>query len=176
VEGVDRAYNMADVTKYVKDVFGLDLIIPEDYYHAGYVEGDLYYVLGSQFSNGDRVILDEIDVRNGEYAVKGSIAFGEKYGYGTNSSTPTYYETNRFALSLVKNDESPFGFTVTRLTFEDTTPTEFMGTEYQYRVLLQMKQAMDEYEIKHPQQHVEDIAEKPADDVKDVDYEKVDEQ
>jgi uncharacterized membrane protein HdeD (DUF308 family) len=39
-----------------------------------------------------------------------------------------------------------------------------------------MKQAIDEYEIKHPQQHVEDVAEKPADDVKDVDYEKVDEQ
>ena len=39
-----------------------------------------------------------------------------------------------------------------------------------------MKQAMDEYDVQNPQQSVEDAAEKPADDVKDVDYEKVDEQ
>ena len=38
------------------------------------------------------------------------------------------------------------------------------------------KQAMDEYDVQNPQQSVEDAAEKPADDVKDVDYEKVDEQ
>jgi hypothetical protein len=35
---------------------------------------------------------------------------------------------------------------------------------------------MDEYDVQNPQQSVEDAAEKPADDVKDVDYEKVDEQ
>ena len=39
-----------------------------------------------------------------------------------------------------------------------------------------MKQAMDEYDIKFPQQAQMDKSEEPASGVKDVDYEKVDEQ
>ena len=39
-----------------------------------------------------------------------------------------------------------------------------------------MKKAMDEYDIQHPQQPSADKVEDPMADVKDVDYEKVDEQ
>ena len=39
-----------------------------------------------------------------------------------------------------------------------------------------MKQAMDEYDVQHPEQPIGGSVEKPMDDVKDVDYEKVDEQ
>ena len=39
-----------------------------------------------------------------------------------------------------------------------------------------MKKAMDEYEIKYPKSQSEERTEKPTDSIKDVDYEKVDEQ
>ena len=39
-----------------------------------------------------------------------------------------------------------------------------------------MKKAMDEYEIKYPKSQSEERSEKPIDSIKDVDYEKVDEQ
>lgn len=39
-----------------------------------------------------------------------------------------------------------------------------------------MKKAMDEYDVQHPEQPIGGSVEKPMDDVKDVDYEKVDEQ
>ena len=39
-----------------------------------------------------------------------------------------------------------------------------------------MKQAMDEYDIKFPQQPQVNKSEEPTSGVKDVDYEKVDEQ
>ena len=39
-----------------------------------------------------------------------------------------------------------------------------------------MKKAMDEYDVQHPQQPLGGSVEKPMNDVKDVDYEKVDEQ
>lgn len=39
-----------------------------------------------------------------------------------------------------------------------------------------MKKAMDEYDVQHPQSSVDDAAQKPTGNVKDVDYEKVDEQ
>lgn len=39
-----------------------------------------------------------------------------------------------------------------------------------------MKKAMDEYDVQHPQSSVDDAAQKTTGNVKDVDYEKVDEQ
>lgn len=147
VEGVNMAYYKADVIKYIKDVFGLETTLTAGYHSAGSVNGDLYNVSGTQYSNKDRAILDEIEVRDGQYIVKGSISYGEYYDM--NSSKPTYYDMDRFTLYLEKNPESPFGFTVSRLYYEDTKQTGFMGTEYQYRVLLQMKQAMDDACISH---------------------------
>lgn len=109
-----NVFTEESIKEYVKTVF--DIRISEIDSLSFSEENGLYIALEGQQSSVDLCEITRVAETRGQYFVTGRYAFGEYEE--VESTEPTYMEPYYFTMTLEKNSESPFGYTLIGIQYE----------------------------------------------------------
>ena len=138
-----EVYTGESIKEYAKNVFGLELSTIQE--GCLRLENGNYMAMDAQFESGDLCEITKVMTDGESYLVTGTNAFGEYQDIY--SLEPTYIASYNFTMKLTQNENSPFGFTLKEITYENTE--EIALGDAQYEMILEMERAAEIACISH---------------------------
>ena len=136
-----QVYTDDSIKKYVKSVFGVEL--SEINSNMLREENGNYVTMEAQSSSIDKCEIAKAVKEGDTYIVTGSHAFG--YYEEVESQEPTYMQTYNFTMELTENEDSPFGYTLNSIKYEQGEEVEAEETNKLKEILLYPEQNIEYY-------------------------------
>ena len=136
-----QMYTTDSIKVYVKSVFGVEL--SEINSNMLREENGNYVIMEAESSSVDKCEIAKIVKEGDTYIVTGSHAFG--YYEEVESQEPTYMQTYNFTMELTKNEDSPFGYTLNSIKYEQGEEVEVEETNKLKEILLYPEQYIEYY-------------------------------
>lgn len=127
-----QVYTADSIKEYVKSVFGVELSEINSLMLTE--ENGNYVTMEAQFSSGDKCVITKVIAKGDTYTVMGTDAFGEYQDIY--SSEPTYISSYNFTMTLTKNEDSPFGYILNSIKYEQGEEVEAEETNKLKEILL----------------------------------------
>lgn len=140
-EAFRQVYTADSIKEYVKSVFGVEL--SEINSPMLTAENGNYVTMEAQSTSVDKCEITKVVKEGNTYIVTGSHAFGEYEE--VESQEPTYIATYNFTMKLTKNENSPFGYTLNSIKFENGEGSEAEETNKLKEILLYPEQYIEYY-------------------------------
>lgn len=113
-------YTTDSINAYASEVFGMDITDITTAWN--WIDGDKCLVMESQYPSGDSVEIMQLEVKDETLIVHGTVAWGtyeelDLYGGGV-----SFYNCFDFDMKVVKNENSPFGYTFVSIEYFGDNP------------------------------------------------------
>lgn len=136
-----QVYTTDSIKAYVKSVFGVEL--SEINSNMLREENGNYVTMEAESSSVDKCEIAKVVKEGDIYIVTGSHAFG--YYEEVESQEPTYMQTYNFTMELIDNEDSPFGYTLNSIKYEQGERVETEETNKLKEILLYPGQNIEYY-------------------------------
>ena len=113
-------YTADSINTYASEVFGMEITDINTAWN--WIEGDKCLVMEPQYQSGDSVEIMQLEVTDETLIVHGTVAWGtyeelDLYGGGV-----SFYNCFDFDMKVVKNENSPFGYTFVSIEYFGDNP------------------------------------------------------
>jgi hypothetical protein len=117
LEYYDISFTWDSIKDYAREVFGTDINgLSGTYESLFYYQNGVYVPSGAQYGSHDVCEVTRVDkIATDTYLVIGDETFAE---YDDCDDILTYTESYHFEMTVVKNDNSPFGYTFQSISYE----------------------------------------------------------
>lgn len=111
-EGASEIFTKESIQNYAKSVFGVELSDVNGFWFTN--QDGNYVAQEAQYLSGDKCEIEKMIQTGDTYIVTGTDTFGEE----TVEGDIDYLETYHFTMTLVENQDSPFGYQVKGISYE----------------------------------------------------------